>query len=140
MNQSPPLSWTPGPAGTKSYAVTLNHLANGALEAAHWALWDIPATTTSIPADIMHVAMPPVPAGSKQVAINLDGFNGIGYLGPCPQNPNSLQNYRFTVYALGVDTLANPGANTAAVQARIRASVLPGAGSSAALTGTQIQQ
>jgi Raf kinase inhibitor-like YbhB/YbcL family protein len=137
MNQSPPLAWTPGPAGTKSYAITLNHAA--ADNSAHWALWDIPATVRSLDANVEHVAMPPAPAGAKQAMQNLDGFTGIGYQGPCPQAVNSRQMYRFTVWALGVTNLAgvSPTSSTAAAQTAIKNAALPGG--SATLTGTQIQ-
>jgi hypothetical protein len=136
MNHSPPLSWTPGPAGTKSYAITLNHNPTGD-NSAHWALWDIPVTTTSIAANVEHVAMPSMPAGSKQAPQNLDGFTGIGYQGPCPQAVNSRQTYRFTVWALGVATLGATPTSTPAAQTAIKNAAL--AGGSATLDGTQIQ-
>jgi Raf kinase inhibitor-like YbhB/YbcL family protein len=137
MNHSPPLSWTPGPAGTKSYAITLNHMA--ADNSAHWALWDIPVTTTSIAANVDHVAMPSMPAGSKQAMQNLDGFMGIGYQGPCPQAVNSRQNYIFTVWAIGVATLpgVTSASTTGAAQTAIKNAAL--AGGSATLVGTQIR-
>jgi Raf kinase inhibitor-like YbhB/YbcL family protein len=138
MNHSPPLSWTPGPAGTKSYAITLNHNPTGD-NSAHWALWDIPPDVTSIAANIDHVAMPPMPAGAKQAMQNLDGFTGIGYQGPCPQAVNSRQTYVFKVWAIGVATL--PGvtstSTTVAAQTAIKNAAL--AGGSATLSGTQIQ-
>jgi Raf kinase inhibitor-like YbhB/YbcL family protein len=136
MNHSPPLSWTPGPPGTKSYALTLNHNPTGD-NSAHWALWDIPATTTSIAANVEHVAMPSMPAGSKQAPQMLDGFTGIGYQGPCPQAPNSRQTYRFTVWALGVATLGATPTSTPAAQTAIKNAALTGG--SATLDGTQIQ-
>jgi phosphatidylethanolamine-binding protein (PEBP) family uncharacterized protein len=143
MNHSPPLSWTPGPAGTMSYAITLNHNPTGD-NSAHWALWDIPATTTSIAANVEHVAMPAMPAGSKQAGQMLDGFTGVGYQGPCPQAVNSRQTYRFTVWALRVATLPNaisPGtssnSSTVAAQTAIKTAALPNG--AATLDGTQIQ-
>ncbi|HEY2731828.1 MAG TPA: YbhB/YbcL family Raf kinase inhibitor-like protein [Polyangia bacterium] len=137
MNQSPPLAWTPGPPGTMSYAVTLNHAA--ADNSAHWALWDIPATMTSLAANVDHVAMPPLPAGARQGTQNLDGFTGIGYLGPCPQAVGARQTYRFTVWALKVATLGGvtSSSTTAAAQTAIKNAALPGG--SATLTGTQIR-
>jgi hypothetical protein len=116
-----------------SYAVTLNHAA--ADNSAHWALWDIPATTTSLAANIDHVAMPPLPAGAKQGTQNLDGFTGIGYLGPCPQAVGARQMYRFTVWALKVATLGGltSSSTTAAAQTAIKNAAL--SGGSATLTG-----
>jgi Raf kinase inhibitor-like YbhB/YbcL family protein len=137
MNQSPPLSWTPGPAGTKSYALTLNHEAGD--NSAHWALWDIPVSTTSVAANVEHVAMPSLPAGAKQAMQNLDGFTGIGYQGPCPQAVGARQTYRFTVWALGVATLGGvtSASTTAAVQTAIKNAALTNG--SATLRGTQIR-
>lgn len=135
MNQSPPLSWTPGPAGTKSYAVTLNHVGGGD----HWAIWDIAPTVTALPENVDHVAQPAMPAGAKQSVTNLDGFNGSGYLGPCPQAVNATQTYTYTVWALKVATLSGvtTTSSTTDVQAAIKAAAL--AGGSATLSGTQIR-
>jgi Raf kinase inhibitor-like YbhB/YbcL family protein len=135
-NISPPLSWGPGPVGTKSYAVVLMHVPSPE----HWVLWDIPANVTSLPENIEHVAQPAVPAGSKQSLANLDGFNGSGYLGPCPQAPNSTQSYTFTLYALDVETVPGLTATstpTAAATA-VKAHLVAGS-QGVSLTGTQIQ-
>jgi len=136
MNHSPPLSWTPGPAGTKSYAITLNHNPMGD-NSAHWALWDIPASTTSIAANVEHVAMPAMPAGAKQAMQNLDGFMGIGYQGPCPQAANSRQTYQFAVWAIGVANLT--GVTSASTTVEAQAAIKKAAIASATLAGTQIQ-
>jgi Raf kinase inhibitor-like YbhB/YbcL family protein len=136
QNISPPLSWGPGPTGTKSYAVVLMHLDTPE----HWVIWDIPASVTSLPENIEHAAQPAAPAGSKQSLANLDGFQGSGYLGPCPQMPNSVQSYRFTLYALDVETVpgltatSSPGAAAAAVKMH-----LVQGSQGVSLTGTQIQ-
>jgi Raf kinase inhibitor-like YbhB/YbcL family protein len=111
-NLSPPLAWTPGPPGTRSYAITMAH--NAAL---HWALWDIPVTTTSLPMDVAKVPMPPVPAGSKQAKPNVDGSTWYGYSGPCPGGPN--QTYDFIVYALDVPVLPDITPDSAIRQAVI---------------------
>jgi Raf kinase inhibitor-like YbhB/YbcL family protein len=138
MNISPPLSWTPGPAGTKSYAMTLIH--NAPDMSKHWVMWDIPASVTSLAMNVEHVAMPATPAGAKQVHVNLDGFNGFGYLGPCPQAMNSRQNYLYAVYALKVETLPNITSNSTseAAYSAIQANMVTGG--RATLQGTQIQQ
>jgi Raf kinase inhibitor-like YbhB/YbcL family protein len=97
-NVSTPLSWTPGPEGTLSYAVTMYHSRS-----VHWMMWDIPASTTSLPEGIMRVPEPPIPAGAKQVKPNVDGSTWYGYSGPCPGSPN--QSYQYYVYALKVAKL-----------------------------------
>lgn len=113
MNQSPPLSWGPGPAGTKSYAIVMMHLPTPE----HWVIWDIPANVLSLPENIEHAASPAQPAGAKQSQVNLDGFNGSGYLGPCPQAFNSPQDYKFTLYAIDVETLPGLSATSNPTQA-----------------------
>src|SRR2546430_4658730 len=42
VNVSPQMSWTAGPTGTMSYAITLTAL--DFMNAAHWVTWDIPAS------------------------------------------------------------------------------------------------
>lgn len=125
MNQSPPLSWGPGPAGTLSYAVSLRHLPSPY----HWVIWDIPAVDgmgVSLPEDIDHDFEPTDVPGAKQSYVTaLDDFTGYGYLGPCPQATNSEQSYEFAVYALDVATLpgltgmVSPDQALAAVQANM---------------------
>jgi Raf kinase inhibitor-like YbhB/YbcL family protein len=105
-NISPPFTWTPGPSGTKSYAIMMHHM-----QAPHWMMWDIPADVTSLPAAIARAAMPPVPAGAKQAKPNVDGSTWYGYSGPCPGSPN--RQYDFDVYALDVATLPNVTPDTA---------------------------
>lgn len=135
-NLSPPLSWGPGPAGTKSYAIVMGHVPTPE----HWAIWDIPANVLSLPENIEHKAQPAQPAGSKQSAVNLDGFNGSGYLGPCPQAFNSTQSYKFTLYALDVETVPNLTDTSNPTQAanEIKKHLVAGS-QGVSLTGTQIR-
>jgi Raf kinase inhibitor-like YbhB/YbcL family protein len=100
QNVSPPLMWTPGPATTKSYAVTLAHGTTP-----HWALWDIAVSVNSLPMGVERAAEPSVPAGSKQCEPKVDGSTWFGYSGPCPGSPN--QKYQFVIWALGVEKLPN---------------------------------
>jgi Raf kinase inhibitor-like YbhB/YbcL family protein len=99
-NVSPPLSWTPGPAGTKSYAMTLRSAGSP-----HWALWDIPAAVTSLPEKIERLPMPPAPAGSQQCKPNVDGSTWYGYSGACPMGGTAPKSYFFELFALKVDKL-----------------------------------
>jgi Raf kinase inhibitor-like YbhB/YbcL family protein len=131
QNVSPPLSWTPGPAATQSYAVMMVHAA--ADMSIHWALWDIPASVTTLPMGVERVPNPTVPAGSKQAKPGIDGSTWSGYTGPCPGSAN--QKYEYAVYALDIATL--PGvtvqSTTADVAAAVTAHQLPSA--RATLTG-----
>jgi Raf kinase inhibitor-like YbhB/YbcL family protein len=105
-DESPALTWTAGPTGTMSYAVVLLDTDN---DLNHWAIWDIPASVTSLPAALSEMAMPPMPAGAKQ-----RNFQGAGgYFGPCPSGME--HTYRFTVFALPVATLPGTFNSTDAV-------------------------
>jgi hypothetical protein len=86
----PPLSWS-GSAGAAAYAIVVvdPDAPGGAYY--HWLVVDLPAGSTSAPADI--------PAGARQ----LDNSAGRPeWTPPCP--PSGIHHYRFTVYALSAPT------------------------------------
>jgi phosphatidylethanolamine-binding protein (PEBP) family uncharacterized protein len=125
---SPPLSWTPGPATTLSYAVTMRSAGSP-----HWALWDIPASVTSLPEMIERAAMPAIPAGAKQCKPNVDASTWYGYAGACPMGGTNLRPYYFEVHALRVATLpgvtpesAIRAVNTAIMNNRVAMATLIG--------------
>lgn len=107
-NAIPQLSWTQGPAGTKSYALTLyDPDAPTGSGFWHWILADIPAGVTSIPEG------GPVPAGVRQW---VNDAQEDGYSGPFPPS-GPAHRYIFTVHALPSEHL--PAADDAAnVQVR----------------------
>jgi Raf kinase inhibitor-like YbhB/YbcL family protein len=125
-NTSPDFTWTPGPTGTLSYAIELTDKSNNLT---HWVIWDIPAATTSLPADLEKKANPAIPAGAKQAkAYDNKTF---GYLGPCPPNTHT---YEFAVIALDVATL--PNVTTASTRAQVHMEILNHDLGTATLTGT----
>lgn len=101
-NISPQLDWTPGPAGTLSYAVVFEDETNGLI---HSAIFDIPAAATGLPVNVEKTKSPANVSGAQQ-ALAYDQQT-YGYLGPCPGG--TLHTYRFTVYALDVATLPIAG-------------------------------
>jgi Raf kinase inhibitor-like YbhB/YbcL family protein len=109
---SPALSWTAGPATTKSYAVTLTDKGNGY---AHWTIYDIPAATTMLPEGVPEGLAPAMPMGAKQAQNENSFVGGPGYFGPCA----GLGTYQFKVYALDVDKLTVSGDAATAVRAQI---------------------
>jgi hypothetical protein len=119
LGVNPPLMWTAGPAGTMSYAVVAKHrkIAEGDPAAADyfkgfmWAVWDIPASVLSMPADIGREAFPPAIPGAQQWAIR----HQFGFFAPCPNadpaaDPATFvtDGYSFTVYALPTSSVALP--------------------------------
>ena len=126
---SPPFAWGPGPSGTLSYALVLHDMSLTPIFN-HWALWDIPAATTSLSESLPKTATLTTPAGAKQ-----SSFSGATYAGPCPNGAE--HTYVFTLYALDVATLPGvtassmPAAVVTAIQAHDLASVTLSAKSSA---------
>ncbi len=101
QNQSPDLSWSNAPAGTKSFAVTMyDPDAPTTVGFVHWVLFDIPAERTSLEAGA---------GGQKHAGVGAThGFTDFGvsrYGGPCPPPGDPPHHYHLTVYALDVDKL-----------------------------------
>ncbi|NUT92633.1 MAG: YbhB/YbcL family Raf kinase inhibitor-like protein [Saccharothrix sp.] len=94
-NESPPLAWTGAPATAKSYAIVMRDLDNNNL--IHWVIYDIPATTTSLPQNVQHAYRPAIPAGARQVYYR-GSASLYGYQGPC--SPSTVNTYEFVVHAL----------------------------------------
>jgi phosphatidylethanolamine-binding protein (PEBP) family uncharacterized protein len=120
-NVSPEINWTPGPARTQSYAVALHDLSNlnGQDPFTHWVMWNIPASSTGLPAELPEGASPaaPAPAGSQQVSYSGSGTNG-GYVGS-----GACGNvYEFVLFALGTASIDPGSTNPDAVEAAIAGS------------------
>ncbi len=126
-NPSPALSWRDAPAGTKSFALILHDpdapMAGGFT---HWVLFDIPATTMSLPEGFQ--------PGSIGVS-GTSGFRRPGYGGPCP--PSGSHHYRFTLSALDAPSLGlQPGATKTDLEKAMQGHVL----ATADLVGTYQRQ
>ena len=114
-NQSPPLSWSEAPAGTKSFIVTLYDPDDRANPSGwwHWVAYDIPAATTSLLVGAGVERSTKLPAGTHQGRSDL---GKMAYHGPCPDKGDKPHHYTFTVYAIDVAQLAvDEGASGAMV-------------------------
>ena len=86
-----PLEWNGAPAGTKSYALIMDHLAPGNEMKSYWVMWDIPANVTSLPKNVK---------GMGKLGV---GFKGEeGYEPPHSQGPGE-KTYVLHVYALSAE-------------------------------------
>lgn len=91
-NQSPQLSWTGAPEGTKAFAIfAYDPDAPTGSGWWHWQLVNIPKEVTSLPAGAA------APAGSQ--AMNND-YGAKDFGGACPPPKHGVHRYQFTVYAL----------------------------------------
>lgn len=112
QDESPQLSWSGAPAGTKSYAITMfDPDAPGRSGFWHWAVLDIPANVTSLPAGAGAEGGGHLPPGALQLK-NDAGFHG--YLGAAPPPGHGPHRYVVTVHALdvvpsGLDERTSPG-------------------------------
>ncbi len=102
-NISPQLSWSNAPEGTKSFAITMyDPDAPTGSGWWHWVAFDIPSSTTELPAGAGTPGMAGMPPGAVQ---SMTDFGGSGYGGPCPPPGHGPHQYIITVYALKTDKL-----------------------------------
>ena len=116
-NVFPGVSWTAGPAGTKSYLLVMqdNSLLFRGTPILHWTLYNIPADVTTLAP-----GMPAPPAGAAYGP----NYKGAAqpYTGPRTP-PGPKDNYHFEIFALDT-VLPDPGASYAALTAALAGHVL----------------
>jgi Raf kinase inhibitor-like YbhB/YbcL family protein len=112
QNISPALSWKNAPTRSKSFAIMVHDpdAPTGGAGFWHWAVVNIPATTTALAQGAGTLDSQGLPAGTQQIATD---FGSPGWGGPCPPVGNAPHHYNFTVYALKVDKLELPAKATA---------------------------
>ena len=102
-NISPALSWEHAPKGSKSFALTLyDPDAPTGSGWWHWVVFNIPASTTSLPAGAGDMAANKMPAGAVQ---SMTSYGAAGFGGACPPVGDRAHQYIFTLYALDVEAL-----------------------------------
>lgn len=122
-NQSPSLSWSGAPEGTKSFAILMyDPDAPTGSGWWHWLAYNIPAETAGLATGAGDEAGKGLPAGSAQGRTD---FGSGGYGGPCPPPGSGDHRYYFRVHALSVAQLELPeGASAALVGFNINANTL----------------
>ncbi len=107
----PPLDFSGAPAGTKSFALTLEDPDTSIGTYDHWVVFNIPPSTAGIK------------EGVAPVGIHGKGTSGgLPYVSPCP--PSGVHHYIFTLYALSFVLPLPEGATKAEVLAAMKGYVL----------------
>jgi hypothetical protein len=109
---SPQLSWRGFPEETKSFAVTIyDPVAPTASGFWHWAVADIPVTTTSLPSGAGDSEGSGLPDGAVQLA---NDASMKRYVGAAPPPGHGVHYYYVVVHAVDVSTLDLPDGATPA--------------------------
>jgi Raf kinase inhibitor-like YbhB/YbcL family protein len=95
-NVPPPLTWSGGPDGTRSFALLVEDPDAPGGTFTHWVLYDIPVQITHWPSE----------ASGKTLR---NSFGRSGYGGPCPPPKDPSHRYVFTIHALDVRHLELTG-------------------------------
>jgi Raf kinase inhibitor-like YbhB/YbcL family protein len=109
-DQSPPLSWTDVPAGTKSLALIVEDPDAPSGTFVHWVLFNLPADTSELSAGTSHQTI--LANGARQ---GRNDFRRVGYGGPCPPR-GSTHRYIFRLLALDAPLDLTPGATASEVR------------------------
>ena len=116
---SPQLSWTGAPSGAISFVVIMRDvdaaIPAGSLanDISHWVIWNIRATTTTIPEG------GPIPAGANRYSLR-----GPQYMGPAPPAGHPDHHYIFQVYALNAMLDVAAGATRADVEEAMEGKIM----------------
>jgi Raf kinase inhibitor-like YbhB/YbcL family protein len=109
---SPQLSWSGFPDGTKSFAVTVyDPDAPTASGFWHWAVADIPVTTTSLDSGAGDDTGSGLPGGAWQLP---NDASLARFLGAAPPAGHGRHHYAIAVHAVDVETLGIPEGSTQA--------------------------
>ena len=105
---SPAISWTNTPAGTRSFVLNMHDMEvvrnKTSDDQAHWVVWNIPATATSLPEG--------VPKGSKLADGSFQiSATGAMYRGPGAPANGPPHHYMFELYALDTTIDVQPAAD-----------------------------
>jgi hypothetical protein len=113
---SPAISWSNVPPGTQSFVLNMHDedvARNKTTEdQAHWVVWNIPASTTSLPEG--------VPKGSQRP----DGSYQISATGPMYRGPGAaatgpMHHYMFEIYALDTKLDVQPASDAFVTRANV---------------------
>jgi Raf kinase inhibitor-like YbhB/YbcL family protein len=120
---SPELTWANVPAGTQSFVLNMLDpdvaLQRGTETQAHWVVWNIPASATSLPEGMK--PGPELPNGAQQISAS-----GRQYRGPGAAATGPMHHYTIELYALDtkLDVPASTAAQPSAAALETRAAIM----------------
>lgn len=122
-NIAPPIFWSPGPRGTRSFVVIAeDEDARGGPHRILWLVYDIPSEQTALGAGarlrVSRQRNGPVIARGK------NSLGTVGYAGPRPTLAEGTHTYHFQVFALDTVLRAPDGASLPFVIGAMRGHVL----------------
>jgi Raf kinase inhibitor-like YbhB/YbcL family protein len=122
QNASIPVTWAPGPAETKSYALVVDDPdVPSPSPITHWIAWNIPVGTNSLHEGMENGDRPQEPRGMAQGA---NSMGKIGYVGPRPPAGDPPHHYHLQVFALDRELDLPLGANREALLEAMKGHVL----------------
>ncbi len=116
---SPPIEISGVSGKAKSLAIIMDDPDAPLGVFTHWVIWNIPATTTSLPEAIPPVAEIAEPISAVQ---GTNDFGKIGYGGPCP--PSGVHRYRIKVYALDTFLDLKPGSTKSELEEAMKGHIV----------------
>ena len=117
-NQSPDLSWSGLPEGTRGLALIVEDPDAPSGNFIHWVLYDLPATSAGLPARLPHSLR--LASGGSQ---GINDFRRNGYDGPCPPR-GKPHRYFFRLYALDAEMMLSPGQTAAQLRKAMAGHIL----------------
>jgi Raf kinase inhibitor-like YbhB/YbcL family protein len=111
QNASPPIHWSEGPRGTRSYAILVEDpdASTTPLPVVHWVVWNIASAVTTLREGLESLDRLEDPMGLRQGPNTAAG--SIGYKGPRPPEGDAPHHYHFEVFALDEMLALRAGAN-----------------------------
>ena len=108
-NDSPALTWSNVPAGTRELAVICEDPdAGNPPPFVHWVVYKIPGSAQGLPEALPIDPSTPMPQSLAGTVQGLNGFRRAIYRGPAPP-PGKVHHYHFIVYALDAPIETKPG-------------------------------
>jgi Raf kinase inhibitor-like YbhB/YbcL family protein len=127
--QSPPLTWSGAPFGTRAFALVAEdaNAQAGSEPFTQWLVYNMPASVMSLNGGV--VARPLLPNGAQQ---GLNSGQTIGYVSPCPDRGDPPHHYNFQLFAQDDFITLETGATPEEVRSALNGHVI----SQAMLTAT----